>query len=227
MRIDSGPLEPTYLFRDTPRTEWGALLQQKRLFLARNLNYDCSKLLEFCEEAEQVWQDLGFASYVAMIRDGFDLVPDEIAIARKWLELNKPEWVIPLPDVLSLAAQAKQAGPLAGHGGNRKSQDQVDIVNLTVGGNDPDYTCRRLLRDRPDLFDRVEAGELSPYAAAIAAGFKKRSISIPLGDVYGAIRRMLKNGYDVQEILEAVLDVAQLGHEARRETEDTQTKGGS
>jgi hypothetical protein len=99
MRIDSGPLEPTYLFRDTPRSEWSALLQQKRLFLARNLNYDCSKLLEFCEEAEQVWQDLGFASYVAMIRDGFDLVPDEIAIARKWLELNKPEWVIPLPDV--------------------------------------------------------------------------------------------------------------------------------
>ena len=35
------------------------------------------------------------------------------------------------------------------------------------------YTLRRLKRDRPDLLDRVAAGELSANAAAVAAGFRK------------------------------------------------------
>ena len=66
---------------------------------------------------------------------------------------------------------------------------QVDNVNLTSksddqpkvakGGNAKPYTLRRLARDRPDLLDRVEAGELSANAAAIEAGFRKPTMTVP------------------------------------------------
>jgi len=36
------------------------------------------------------------------------------------------------------------------------------------------YMLDRLQRERPDLFERVKAGELSANAAAIAAGFRKK-----------------------------------------------------
>lgn len=46
--------------------------------------------------------------------------------------------------------------------------------NPTFKGRGATYTLKRLKRDRPDLFARVVAGELSANAAAIEAGFRKR-----------------------------------------------------
>jgi hypothetical protein len=64
------------------------------------------------------------------------------------------------------------------HGGDRKSEavkntddNQVDNINLNKGGASSDYTLARLDRDRPELAERVRAGELSANAAAIEAGF--------------------------------------------------------
>lgn len=68
-------------------------------------------------------------------------------------------------------------GEIGGHGGKR---EQVNNVNLkTPGGNSPTYALRRLKRDRPDLAERVVAGELSANAAAIEAGFRRKTIIIP------------------------------------------------
>lgn len=62
---------------------------------------------------------------------------------------------------------------IAGHGGDHS--EQVNNVNLkTVGGNNPTYALKRLKRDRPDLANKVIAGELSANAAAIEAGFRKK-----------------------------------------------------
>ncbi len=52
---------------------------------------------------------------------------------------------------------------------------RIDIVK-TVGGNNPTYALKRLKRDRPDLADKVIAGELSANAAAIKAGFRKKQV---------------------------------------------------
>jgi hypothetical protein len=41
-------------------------------------------------------------------------------------------------------------------------------------GNSAAAALRRLERQRPDLLDRVLAAELSPHAAMITAGFRKR-----------------------------------------------------
>lgn len=61
-------------------------------------------------------------------------------------------------------------------GGDRRSKDfQVDNIKLkTGGGTSALYTLKRLKRDRPDLFQVVLGGGMSPNAAAIEAGFRKK-----------------------------------------------------
>ena len=43
-------------------------------------------------------------------------------------------------------------------------------------GNRAAYALRRLRRDRPDIHARVLAGELSPHAGMVEAGFRKKTV---------------------------------------------------
>jgi hypothetical protein len=56
-----------------------------------------------------------------------------------------------------------------GPGGDKKSEDRIisDIItnDLIERGTSKSYTVSRLKRDRPDLFERVVAGELSANKA--------------------------------------------------------------
>lgn len=64
-----------------------------------------------------------------------------------------------------------------GPGKRSKDCDYIaDIVsNIPVDhGNSKAYTVSRLKRDRPDLFEKVVAGELSANKAAIEAGFRRK-----------------------------------------------------
>lgn len=45
-------------------------------------------------------------------------------------------------------------------------------------GNSVSYALRRL-QQRPELLDKVKAGELTPNRAMVEAGFRRRSITIP------------------------------------------------
>lgn len=69
-----------------------------------------------------------------------------------------------------------------------------DIVTFKSGelgrGNSEAHALRRLRRDHPDLAERVERGELSANAAAVKAGFRHRSMSIPVDDAERAFRRL-------------------------------------
>jgi len=47
-------------------------------------------------------------------------------------------------------------------------------------GNTRSYTVSRLERDHPELFERVKSGDFSANAAAIEAGFRKKTISLVL-----------------------------------------------
>jgi hypothetical protein len=65
----------------------------------------------------------------------------------------------------------------------------------TITGNRRDYTLDRLTRERPDLRARVDSKELSANAAAIEAGFRKRTFSAPVDDadsIATALRRHVK-----------------------------------
>ena len=69
----------------------------------------------------------------------------------------------------------------AGHGGDRRPE-QGDNVTLKNGdrGNSESYTVRRLKRDRPELAEKVIEGEMSANAAAIEAGFRTKTVSVPV-----------------------------------------------
>lgn len=76
-----------------------------------------------------------------------------------------------------------------GRNGKPKELITVDIINgdSRPTGTSAAATLRRLAKDAPELHAQVIAGELSPNAAAIEAGFRKRKFQLP-GDPVAAGR---------------------------------------
>jgi hypothetical protein len=173
VKIDSGPVEAADKFSDTKKDKWHLLLIAKRSFLAYRLEYDCRCLIEFCEEAEAVYSDLGFSSAEEMIREGYELDPIEIDLAVAWLRHNQPGEAIGLDAVKAKVAEAR-VNPLPKNGevGNGRSCDNITATKSR--GTDTTYTLRRLARDAPDMLDKIESGELSVNQAAIQAGIRKK-----------------------------------------------------
>jgi hypothetical protein len=79
------------------------------------------------------------------------------------------------PRVLDLLDQAMQRAP---------SLHAVDIINSSdrPAGTSQAQALRRLRKDAPELHAEVLAGHLSPHAAMVKAGFRRRTVSVPMGD---------------------------------------------
>ncbi len=56
---------------------------------------------------------------------------------------------------------------VAPHGGDHSKNNNVNLASDKPVGNERQYALRRLRKDRPDLHERVLAGELSPHAAGL------------------------------------------------------------
>jgi hypothetical protein len=83
-----------------------------------------------------------------------------------------------------------------------KGFDNVKSLGIEAPvGNSADYALRKLRADAPELHQRVIAGELSPHAAMKEAGFRKKTVSIPVDDVR-AIARTLARHLTVDQIEE-------------------------
>lgn len=170
--IDSGSVEATYKFDNTPREKWHLLLIAKKSFLKTRLNHDCRCLIEFCEEAELVYADLGFASAEEMIRHGYELDPSQVSLAVAWLKANSDAAPVGMADLSKKIAEAKA----------KKENQQGKRIDLEHDGNSIKFErgttneniLRRLARDAPAMLDKIESGELSVNAAAIAAGIRKK-----------------------------------------------------
>jgi hypothetical protein len=61
------------------------------------------------------------------------------------------------------------------------SNDESDRNNSRPVGTTAAYAIRRLRRDRPDIHARVLAGEITPHAGMIEAGFRKKPPPPPKG----------------------------------------------
>jgi hypothetical protein len=55
----------------------------------------------------------------------------------------------------------------------------VDNINRS-SGTSKDYTLDRLAREDPELYEKVVADEMSANAAAIEAGFRTKTVSVPV-----------------------------------------------
>ena len=77
-------------------------------------------------------------------------------------------------ETLALFREAMVEGPGQPKTTEAKSINDNVINTLSSQGNSKAYTVSRLKRDRPDLFEKVVAGELSANKAAIEAGFRRK-----------------------------------------------------
>ena len=77
-------------------------------------------------------------------------------------------------EALALFREAMVDGPGQPKTTEAKSINDNVINTLSSQGNSKAYTVSRLKRDRPDLFGKVVAGELSANKAAIEAGFRRK-----------------------------------------------------
>jgi hypothetical protein len=74
-------------------------------------------------------------------------------------------------DIDAKDQEAKKRQP---HGGDRrKVYNKRNDVHLVPRGNTAAAALRRLRKDRPDIHGRVLAGELSPHAGMVEAGFRR------------------------------------------------------
>lgn len=170
--VNSGACEPTDKFENTPRDKWHLLLITKRSFLGRRLKHDCRCLIDFCEEAESVFAELGYKSAEDMIREGYELDPTQIELAVAWLKHNEPQEAIGLKSV-SDAIELARANKDSVQGRRTDLGLDGDSIKLERGTTNANI-LRRLARDHEDILAMVESGELSVNAAAIRAGIRKK-----------------------------------------------------
>jgi hypothetical protein len=162
VKINSGAIDATDFLRNVPQSKWYILMQERRMYLGINLPSDCRRLLEFVEDAEQMYRPLGFNSPEDFIERGLELNPQDVAWAVDGLRRMKPDEAIPF----------EKAKALGKHGAN---QHTVGGSNTTSLGRGVDYTLARLDRDGHDeLAGMVRNKTISANAASIKAGYRKR-----------------------------------------------------
>lgn len=92
------------------------------------------------------------------------------------------------PDLLRMLREAKKGKP----GRPRKGEEKADESSMFSRDRDAE-DAERLARDAPDEYEAVLRGEKTIHAAAVAAGIRKRRISVRLDDPASAIRSIRRN----------------------------------
>lgn len=123
------------------------------------------------------WQELGFLTWEDFCVKRLQVRADDVAAAAK----------------AQIAAIAERAVPLNGHeygngvagpGRGNKTDNNNNVFSCGMQGTSPEYLTARIARDRPDILERMKAGEYkSVRGAAIDAGIidpdKTRRYSLP------------------------------------------------
>lgn len=80
-------------------------------------------------------------------------------------------------------------------------------ITRTVSGTGRSYSLQRLHKDAPELHDEVLAGNLSAHAAMVQAGFRPKTISVPVTRPDAVARALLKymSADDIAQLIVALL----------------------
>ena len=172
VRINSGPIVAEDRLDDVPPESWRRLVNVRRDYMAVRLTHDCRCLARFVNDAGRMWETLGYESRDDMILRGYELEPEEIEIAVRWLELNSPEDAIGLPEVKARSAQQMAADdgvkPLLGGeeldkaraeggslGGRPKTQQMADDVSLQPIGGQGDNLHDNVIKVKSPLGNSI------------------------------------------------------------------------
>jgi hypothetical protein len=183
VKIDSG-IDPLTVLKFVPRRDWARLVDARRYFIFGEFNRDCRKLVEWVSDARQMWRPLGYGSVDDLLRRGYDLNPEEVALVVRWLEMNNPAEAVGLEEVRRELMTRQEAGALGGRG-NKASNNVTSFRR----GNEAAYLRARLRRDYPKISKDLEAGKYrSARAAGIAAGIVK--VKTPLEQVKSLLPKL-------------------------------------
>jgi len=176
---------------------WAIAIRDEINTALHNVEFSADTLKAYVElmQHHKGYQALGFSNF-----DEFCAAP----IGK--LGLNKTRINIQIEiDQRRIAQQhAKNAQPLAKHGGDRTNkQDNNYNVAPAVQGTDPTYLTARIARDRPDILDGMKRGEYrSVRQAAIAAGIAKDVKRISCKYDVNSVVSMIMSRFDNEEICE-------------------------
>lgn len=183
VRIDSGPLVPEHPLRLIPSSRWKELVSVRRDWLSTRLNYDCRCLVEFVKDAEEMFTLLGYDSADQLISYGYQLEPEEVHLAVRWLELNEPESAVGMGEVLTRAqAVAKAAQATTGEVRSKADNQHTKIGHAqsrsdrAAAAGVSEETQRKLdllAQKSPALHAKVKAGKKSAHRACVEAGLVK------------------------------------------------------
>ena len=121
----------------------------------------------------------------------------------------------------TLVATAQQ---IKARGGDRRGKDHQGNAHPLEGprGNSANHLLARILRDRPDIFERIQQGEFASVAeAARAAGIvKKKRRVVSLSDNVGRLAETIHGHYTPEQLAEftrRVLDLRRQGRSSRQD----------
>lgn len=200
VKINRGMPRPEAPASSLPRDQWRDLAIVRELWAKSQLPFDCRLLRQVAADAPLMAPELGYDSPEAFLREELQLDPDLVNRVVGWLEQEQPVEAVPL----ELAVAAAHAQPLAGHGGDRTAEPEGEqgSIRTLKRGETADYLLRRLARDRPDVLERVKAGEFpSARAAAIEAGIIRPVPTIRLVDDPAKVAASIRRHLDRDQLL--------------------------
>ncbi len=167
-------IDPLIRLEFVPPDQWNKLVDERRNYILFNFTRDCRKLVEWLQDAKQMWQPLGYISAEDLIANGYRLNLEEVQLATRWLEINSPKSEIGLPEVLNEVNKQTQAAidaaretrPALETGRPVKVYEKDNCTPLPKG-NSSARRIARLKRDHPEAVERLERGEFKSVAAAV------------------------------------------------------------
>lgn len=108
-------------------------------------------------------------------------------------------------ELLDMIDQAERSGQT--HGGDRRSSEFIvsNIHDETVrpAGTSKARALRKLRKDAPELHAEVLANRLSAHAAMVRAGFRPKTVSVPV-DAPDSIARALRRHLTPEQIAQLI-----------------------
>lgn len=178
VKINSGSPAAWMRPYEVDKARWTLLMGAKKSFLKTNIPYDCRCLLEFVQDAEEMYESLGFKTPSEMILNGYELDPEEVNLALSWLKIVSPEDVISYQDAVDMGRTLRDR-PGAPEGSRNNPMGRAGKTNCVIntiskkghGSTNTPYLTARLKRDNPEILEKYKQGEFpSVRQAAIAAG---------------------------------------------------------
>lgn len=173
VKVNKG-MDPFADPRSVPRDRWDELAMTRRNHCHSSIPRDCRMLLRLVADVENSeW--LGFGSREKYMRDGLGLDPVAVDLAIEFLRAGHYEVPVEFADAIA-GGRKLRSGP--GRPKAEEANGSDDNHSSDPIGRGSDYALARLERDRPELAEKVKAGELSANAAAVEAGFRKKPTAL-------------------------------------------------